>query len=100
MKYSCKKALVITALILVCVSVFCSFVFIAGSADHECTHGDDCAVCRVIDVYLNIIREITFDTVSLAATAAITIICIAVSVLHEAAYNSETLISLKVELRN
>ncbi len=100
MSYREKKALLITTALMICLSVFCSFFFIAECADHDCTHDDDCAVCRVIDVCLNTIRGMAADTVLLSVTAAVLIIFIAVSILHEMAYNCETLISLKVELRN
>ena len=100
MKYSDKKALVITALLFVCVSIFCSFVFIAGFANHDCTHGDDCEICHIIDACIGNIRETVAYTASLAAVLAAVLLAVTVPVLVGTAVNNDTLISLKVELRN
>lgn len=100
MKYSSKKALVITALLLVCVSVFCSFIFIAGFADHDCTHGDDCEICHIIDACIGNIRNNAAYTASLTVLLAGILMSVTVPLLKGAAANNDTLISLKVELRN
>ncbi|MBQ3841713.1 MAG: hypothetical protein II820_03365 [Ruminiclostridium sp.] len=100
MKYSGKRALLITAVIFICISVFCSFFFIAELSDHNCTHDDGCEVCRVIAACINIVRGMTANTAALSVSTAAILLYLCVLLSARAFVNNDTLISLKVELLN
>ncbi len=94
------KRILLTAALLICVSFLCSFLFIAEHADHDCTHTDDCGICRVIECCINTIRgtaaEFTAMSVLIAAVMPFTAAFRAVS----AECRAVTLISLRTELRD
>lgn len=92
-------ALFVITAVLLCFAVLGSFLFIAANAEHNCTHGDSCAVCRMIDAHIHSVRSM------LAVTAAVIgalVTAVIVSVLYRTAvcFCPATLISLKTELRN
>ena len=95
-----KKVLLITTVLMICLSLFCSFLFIAGLAHHDCTHGDDCAVCHTIALCIGAVRSISVNVTALSAVFAAAVLLLAVTLFAVTAKNNETLISLKVELRN
>ncbi len=95
-----KKALLITTVLVICLSVFCSFLFIAGFADHDCTHDDDCAVCHTIALCIDAVRNTSVNAAALSAAFAAIILSLAVTLSAGTVMNNDTLISLKVELRN
>ena len=100
MRGSRKKALLIASVLMICLSVFCSFLFIAGLADHDCTHDDDCAVCRTIAFCINTVRNVSVNAAALSAAITAIFLSLAVLLLTGTVINNDTLISLKVELRN
>ncbi|MBO6231952.1 MAG: hypothetical protein J6O50_15445 [Ruminiclostridium sp.] len=95
-----NKALQITTVLVICLSVFCSFLFIAELADHECTHDDDCVVCHTIAICINTVRNTSVNAAALSAAFAAMILLLAVTLSAGTENNNDTLISLKVELRN
>ncbi len=90
--------LVITAAVL-CFAVLGSFLFITAGAGHNCTHDDDCAVCRMIDAYICSLRCVL-------AVTAVFVCGVAAAAFTAALFRAGTslrpvtLISLKTELRN
>ena len=95
-----NKALLIMTVLVICLSVFCSFLFIAGFADHDCTHDDDCAVCHTIALCIDTVRNTSVNAAALSAAFAAIILSLAVTLSARTVNNNDTLISLKVELRN
>lgn len=95
-----KRMLTVVAALFLCASVLCSCLFIAYHADHDCTYDDDCAVCRIIDACVNILRGAVSGSGGAAAVSAAVIILAAAAVSAPATAAVRTLISLKVELRN
>ncbi|MBP3856799.1 MAG: hypothetical protein IK990_14440 [Ruminiclostridium sp.] len=95
-----NKAMLITTVLVICLSVFCSFLFIAGLADHDCTHDDDCAVCHTIALCINTVRSTSVIAAVLSAAIAAIFLSLAVLLSARTVNNNDTLISLKVELRN
>ena len=99
MRYG-KKALVIAAALVICVSVFGLFLTVAGHADHDCSHDDNCEICHIISLCINTIRSTTVFIAALYVAAAVILLTAVVLMLREAATKAESLVSLKVELRN
>ena len=95
-----NKALLITTVLMICLSVFCSFLFIAELADHECTHDDDCMVCHTIALCINNVRNTSVNAAALSVAFTAAILLLAVTLSARTENNNDTLISLKVELRN
>ena len=91
--------MIVTA-IVICVSVFGLFLTVAGHADHDCSHDDDCEVCHIIVFCINTIRSTTIFTSALYVSAAVILLAAVAFMLYEAVTKADTLISLKVELRN
>ncbi|MCR4780122.1 MAG: hypothetical protein K5876_03400 [Ruminiclostridium sp.] len=95
-----KRFLLKMIVICVCCAVLCLFLFVTVSADHECTHGDDCGVCRVIACCVRIISEICTAVVYTAA-AAVTVT--AASAFITGAFRKRcavTPVTLRTELRD
>lgn len=94
-----KRGFLMIVVLFVCLAIFGSFLFIFCGADHDCTHGDDCEVCRAIDICVHAVR---FAAVVVAV--ALMFVCAAVTVIfvntHRGEMPAATLISLKTELRN
>ena len=91
--------LVITA-VLLCLAVLSPFLFIVIHSEHDCTHDDDCAVCRMIDAY---IHRVCFD-IAFAAAAALAALAVLTAVTGRVRARcvmcADTLILMKTELRN
>ncbi|MBR5089364.1 MAG: hypothetical protein IK093_08045 [Ruminiclostridium sp.] len=88
----------ITALLL-CLALLGAFLFVAAGAHHNCTHDDNCAVCRMIDACIHSARFI----LPAAASVLVSVLAAAAFTLLRRAgfsYQPATLISLKTELRN
>ena len=100
MSFGRKKVLLITTVLMICLSLFCSFLFIAGFADHDCTHDDDCAICHAITLCINTVIGAAAENTALSAAIAALLLSIAVAVLSGTVIYTDTLVSLKVELRN
>lgn len=95
-----KRVLSAAAVVLVCISVFCSFIFIAGNSFHDCTHDDDCEICRIIDACISTIRGASAGSAAVTVFAVTLLLLSASAVYNASARQSDTLISLKVELRD
>ena len=89
---------VITA-VLLCFALFGSFLFVAVNAAHDCTHNDDCSVCRMIDACIHSARFMIAAAAALICALAVIMTAAAVS-RSETALRPTTLISLRTELRN
>ena len=100
MSYRGKKALLTATVLMICLSVFCSFFFIAELADHDCTHDDGCAICRTIAFCLDTLRSSAETSPVLQIVFAAIFLSFAVPLFAGTVINTDTLISLKVELRN
>ena len=99
MRTAKRNIISITAAVFICVSVLLSLVFVAGYAVHECTHDDNCAVCRAIDACIHTIR-CAAGSYTATAAAAVFLLCAAITLTAAVIKGCTTLISLKVELRN
>ena len=95
-----EKRLLITAAFLICVSLLCSLFFIAGHSGHDCTHTDDCAICRLIDAALSTLRGAAEGFFAVCVFLAAVTALIGVCCRREVYFCPRTLISLKTELRN
>ena len=95
-----KRAFVIAAVLFVCLALIGSALFVLCSADHDCTHGDDCEVCRMIDMCIHTVCALS---VFIAAAAAVLLApsdAKRTELPAAPAYRAATLIALKTELRN
>lgn len=95
-----KKLISIAAVLFICISLFCSFAFITDHADHDCTHDENCAVCGIIDACINTINNSASVDAVFSVAAAVFLLCVFVLLPAEKYNRKNTLISLKVELRN
>ncbi|MBP3855771.1 MAG: hypothetical protein IK990_09210 [Ruminiclostridium sp.] len=96
-----RRMLSLAAVLLVTLALFVSFLFISVSAEHECSHDDSCAVCRMIDACIQALHTDTAANGSLSASApAAAISAAAAAVCTVRLLRCVTLISLKTELRN
>lgn len=86
--------------VLLCLAVLGSFLFVAVNAVHDCTHDDDCAVCRIIDAYVHSTR-FEFSAAAVVMLFLLTFAVAAVAWYHTAFLtHTTTLIKLRTELRN
>ena len=95
-----KGALYVMAALLVCLSVFCSFFFIAENADHDCTHDDSCEICQLIEASADMLRTKTLAPSAPAVIALFSALAAAAVMCCVSFHFTQTLISLKTELRN
>ena len=95
-----RRMLSLAAVLLVTLALFVSFLFISVSAEHECSHDDSCAVCRMIDACIQALHTDTAANGSLSASAPAAAISAAAAVCTVRLLRCVTLISLKTELRN
>lgn len=97
MTFTKKRNVCVAAVILICISLLCSFFFIAGFTGHDCEH-EDCPVCRVIDVCLHLIRGILpVFLVQFSAAASVMLLADVLSYAPDAP-GACTLVSLKIKL--
>lgn len=66
-----KHLLSAAAVVLLCAALLCSFILVAYCAHHDCTHGDDCEVCRIIACCIRTLSEICPAAVFAAVTAGV-----------------------------
>ncbi len=95
-----KKALLTATVLMICLSLFCTFLFIAELADHDCTHDNECAVCRTIAICIDTVRNVSVNAAAMSAAITAIFLSLAVSLSARTVNDNDTLISLKVELRN
>lgn len=94
-----RSALSTAAVILICLSIFCSFLFVVEFSDHDCTHDDSCAVCRIMDMNTETVRMIA--AVFAAAVVFMALCAVSAGDGHYTAhrFHAPTLISMRTELR-
>ena len=95
-----KHALIVIAVLFVCAAVIGSFLLVSICSHHECSHDDDCAVCRIIALCVRI------SSLAFVQTAAAGITAAALFTAPEALSrlrkhrNAVTLVTLRTELRD
>ena len=95
-----RQFITVLAAIFVCLAIIGSFVFIAASAEHECTHDDDCTICCLIDVCINAIRSGFSGSAMIFAAAVFAALSVIAVCVTGFLRSPATLITLKTELRN
>lgn len=95
-----KKAFSIAAVLLICLSLFCSFLFIAEFSEHDCTHDESCAVCRMIDMNISTINGFIAVAVAIFLLAFFLIRTVRAGGCFRYSHRAPTLITLRTELRN
>lgn len=95
-----KRALIIIAVLFVCAAVIGSFLLVSICAHHDCTHDDDCAVCRVIAMCVRIGSLALVQTTAAGIAAAAMFTAAAVLSGLREHRNAVTLITLRTELRD
>lgn len=97
-----KKNGRVPAMILACVLAFImlfSVFFIALEAEHDC-HGEDCAICAVLSLCENALRQLVSIGAAAAILTLIRLVCFLAGEQYVVHHGVSTLITLKVKLSN
>lgn len=89
-------ALLITLLFL--ATVLFSYNYISENVHHNCTHDDNCPICMEIEACLQFVSSIRILPVIPLFIGFLYVISQAVSTIYTSVQDTNTLISLKVEL--
>jgi hypothetical protein len=92
-----KKRLILTA-VLLCAALVCSFFIVANCSHHNCTHDDDCAVCRMIAGFVRILSCVRAAAAETALFTAVFAVAAAVLRLFRKC-DAVTPVTLRTELR-
>ena len=95
-----KRVVFIILAAVICFALAGSFLFIAAGSHHDCTHSDDCEVCRMIDAYIHTMRVITVLAAVICAFTAFVVSTAEIFGKTLPVRCTATLISLKTELRD
>ena len=96
-----KKLCFMTRLLaaVLAVVMLSSAIYLAVEANHDCS-GDDCAICRQIGIYENLLKTLGLAGAAAAISAAFTYtMCRAILPCTET-ISTLTLVALKVKLSN